>query len=301
MTFALVFASHGSIWASTDRQLGDPRPYRSGPTGVKVTLLFASDGLALLVYAGIGRVWDTQVSQWVYRTLLSRKISLESSLEHICDAAGRKLRVHARRAGSGHLFLAAARVGGRPCLYTMDIMRPTSPLGCEQPRTRTQVISRSCGTGAHYAETFERTRITKISRLIRRYDTGKISAFIVARELATLNTRVSERARSASPPDTSISSECVVCCRNFAGGGSYLAFDANGQIDRLEPNPKLPIVAFGEPISGMAEEWISEMQRRLQSLPPDATPEQRDAIAPDADYYRSLPERVIRKPDDEFH
>lgn len=300
MTFALVFASHGSIWASTDRQLADSRPHRSGPIGVKVTCIFTPDGLALLVYAGIGRVWDTQVSQWVYRTLLSRKIPLESCLEHVCDAARRKLRVHARRAGSAHLFLAAARVGEQPCLYTMDIMLPYSPLRGEMPRTRTQVISRCCGTGAYYAEAFERPRITKISRLIKRYDTGRISALVVARELAALNIGVSERARNATVPDTSISRECVVCCRNVAGGGSYLAFNANGHLDRLEPNPNLPIVADGEPVSGMTEEWKAEMQRRVRTLPPDATPEERNAIMPGADYFRSLPERVRSKPDEEF-
>jgi hypothetical protein len=301
MTFALVFASRGSIWASTDRQLGDSRPHRSGPTGIKVTCIFAPDGLALLVYAGIGRVWDTQVSQWVYRTLLSHKIPIESCLEHICDAARRKLRVHARRAGSGHLFLAAARVGEQPCLYAMDIMRPPTPLRQEMPRTRTHVISRCCGTGAHYAEAFERARITKIGRLITRYDTGRISAMVVARELAALNVAVSERARNAVVPDMSISAQCVVCCRNVAGGGSYLAFDANGQLDGQEPNPNLPIVALGEPVSGMTEEWKAEMERRMRTLPPDATPEERNAIAPDAEYFRSLLGRTPNKPDEEFH
>jgi hypothetical protein len=300
MTFALVFASHGSIWASTDRQLTDRRPYRSGPTGTKVTCIFAPDGLALLVYAGVGRVGDTQVSQWVYRTLLGRKIPIEACLEHVCDAARRKLRIHALRTGGGHMFLAAAHLGGRPSLYAMDIMQPGNPLRQEFPRTRTHVISRCCGSGARYAESLERARITKISRLISRHDAGQISAMVVARELAALNIAVSERARNAAVPDKSISPDCVVCCRNSAGGGSYLAFDATGQLDRREPNPNLPIVAFGEPVSGMANEWKAEMRRRMETLPPDATPEQFDAIAPDADFYRSLPDRVPNKTDEEF-
>jgi hypothetical protein len=50
----------------------------------------------------------------------------------------------------------------------------------------------------------------------------------------------------------------------------------------------------------MAEEWKAEMQRRIGTLLPDATPEQRNTIAPGADYYRSLPERVPNKPDEEF-
>lgn len=302
MTFAVVLASRTAIWACTDRQLTDIRNAgRSSKSGVKITSIETRDGVALLVYAGIGRVRDTQVSQWVYRTLRSLNLPLERLLEHVSDAAQRRLAPHVRRVGSTHFFIAAAIRDRRHYLYEIDLRTSPPQVIRYEPRTRGQVRIGITGSGAIYALRHERSRMISIARSIRQYERGNVSAKFIASQLASLNAAIS--ARAYADGDNTVSPEAIVIHRHpnsQKSGGQQWCFDAAGK-QYNDPDATVPTVANGLPVSDIVGALMGEMRQRMRATPADATPERRINVLPDEATMRALFERISDKPDEEFH
>jgi hypothetical protein len=309
LTFALVVASHSSVWACTDRQLTDVRPGRSTKSGVKVTCIEARDGVALLTYAGIGRVLDTQVSWWVYRSLISRDLPLEQSLGFIVDASLRRLRRAWVQLAGGHLFLAPALNKGKHRLYVIDLsQQPPNLYRRISPRRRSETIVAATGSGTRYMLT-EVPRFRLLRRVIKQYNRRNVSEDFVAGQLAAINVAISARARAQSPPDNSISAESIVINRNDAkrGGGAPWCFDADGKRAWGDKSASIPHVGpGGSAMSDLVREVMAVMEKRFEGIPSregEPPPEWFRAVE-DTSWTKELQERVSKisdEPDEEFH
>jgi hypothetical protein len=231
MTLAVVLSSRRSTWACADRALAVGRRRVPKPA-TKIAAIVTRDGEALVTYAGVGRVLDTQVSHWIVRTLLHRAHSIESSLQHVSAAAHRRLLPWARLARTPHVFIAAAISNRKHLAYWFDPRGTPGAVNKILPRGLASYFLVS-GSGLPIAKGYEYSRMLRIARLVRRYERGKVSALFIASELAALTRAVSARLHAAG--DNSVSSECVVALRHpkgFRGGPNQWYFDAVGNIEQ---------------------------------------------------------------------
>jgi len=302
MTFAVVLASRTAIWACADRQLTDKQnPRRSSKSGVKIVAIETPDAVALLTYAGVGSVRDTQVSQWVYRTLRGlNNIPLERSLEHIADAGRRRLVQYAKRESIDHFFTAAAIRDGKHYVYDIDL-RKNPPLIIRRiPKTRNQVKIGMSGSGGLYVYRYEFSRLKWLARLIRQYEREKVSAEFVARQLASLNVSISARARADG--NNTVSPESIVIHRHPKGkraGGRQWCFDANGNtIDDLDA--AVPTLANGMPVSEITAAIMRHTLQQMRTPTPDGKPRHHFEAWPDAATTQALLDRIPDTPDDKF-
>lgn len=116
MTLVITIVSHHGIWQSTDHRLT-----RGGRTSddaaMKQVRIEATDGKAILAYAGLGQVRDTHISEWVRKLLRGAKRTIEHHLAVLTEAADRKLVPHSQRIGVPHTFSVGAFKDGHPMLY----------------------------------------------------------------------------------------------------------------------------------------------------------------------------------------
>jgi hypothetical protein len=265
---------------------------------VKITCIETQDGVALLAYAGIGRVNDTRVSWWVYRTLRGLNIPLERSLERVYAAAQRRLAPYIRHAGA-HFFIASAIREGKHYLYVIDLRRRQPPQVIRhEPRTRTQVRIGISGSGALYAQRYEQSRMTSIARLVRQYERGNVSAEFIASQLASLNVAISARARMDG--DNTVSPQSIVIHRHpksKKSGGQEWSFDAEGK-PANDQDASVPIVANGFPAAELLGGLRRHMTQRMRAMPPDASLEQRLNVLPDDATLRALAASIPDTPDE---
>ncbi len=303
MTFAVVLASRTAIWACADRKLTNRQnALRSSKSGVKITSIGAIDGQALLAYAGVGRVYDTQVSWWVYRTLRGLNWPLERLLERVSDAAQRRLVRHARQARTTHCFIASAIRNGRHCLYVIDVLKSPPQVTRFPPRSRSQGMIGISGIGVIYALRQERMWMRRITRLLKPYERGQVSGIFIASQLAALNRAVSAHARVTG--DETVSAESVVIFRQTNSkrgmGGEYWCFDADG-VQHNDEETQVPSVSHGFPVSELQGAIMTDINRRLRAMPADATANQRlSAVFTDEASLRVIGESISDKPDEEF-
>jgi hypothetical protein len=292
VTFAYVIAANKSIWACADRRLYAGNAPIAG-LSTKVVVIQEPDGRALLVYAGLGRVGDTHVSQWVARTIRGINAPLEKVLGVLSAAADRRLIHHARVLG-GHFFLASAFEHRQSCLFAIsfnpqkgrfDYIRLTR-------RGRSAAVAMS-GTGAQVASRFERRRFYWLRRLVRRYERGQVSAEFVGSGFAAMNRAVAQRMVAAH--DRAVSPECIVAYQPTEGGGNGWYFDAVGN---LAPGQALPTIVNGFPLSDVANALMERARKIIEGMPVGLDPEERmrrfthelGAIAAEEDSHAESPD-----------
>src|SRR6476646_4016573 len=124
MTLVLAVNTPETIWLLADRRLSAPgRPPRDDAR--KVMELGATDGLALLGYAGLGATaLGTEPGDWMVNVLRGRNLPLEQSLAVLADAIKAKFPSHlmkVRGAPPVHNVVATTFIGDEVRLYTIDL------------------------------------------------------------------------------------------------------------------------------------------------------------------------------------
>jgi hypothetical protein len=295
MTLAVVLTSRRSTWARADRALAvgrrrDPKP------GTKIAAIIVTrDGEALVTYAGVGRVSDTQVSHWIVRTLLQRARSIESSLQHVSAAAHRRLLPWVHQAATPHVFIAAAISNRKHAAYWFDPRGTPGAVNKILPHGLESHFLFS-GSGMFAAQRYEAPRMLRIKRLVHRYERGKLSPQYIASELAALNRAVSARLQAAG--DNSVSSECVVALRHrgFRGGAGQWFFDATGNVQQGQG--QIPTVSNGMPISDITEALWQDMIERMKRA---ASPEEVARAFFTPGRAQEIVSGIRDDPDEEFH
>lgn len=270
MTLVITVLSHHGLWQSTDHQLtrgGEALPDSS----VKNTYLEAEDGKAMIAYAGVGKVNDMQISEWVRGVLRGKKRNLVDHLSVLRDAANRKLLAKSKESRTPHTFSVAAYKNGQPTLYmiTNRVIQDGKHIIGDKFDWRCLVLSDTQyrfvinveGQGAlALSKTEGRDLITKtIRRRIARPSLGKDVGAVLAR----LNAKASNDQRS----EGKVSQNCMV---------TYLASSTDGVVtwffgwDPSVKKPMLQDVAGGFDVTNIVETIapfsLDYLTRQLEAL-----------------------------------
>jgi hypothetical protein len=299
MTLVISVQTRGSLWLVADRRLSQ-RGRSPIDDAVKIACVEATDGVALVSYAGLGATaLRNQPSEWIIRALLGEergRLTLEQSLGVLAKAMQREFLPHLRQMRDRrHAFVAPAFLGSEPRLYTITLVEtPTGVVsrytrivmgGALEPKQITEpFVLAGSGSGALVQA---RPRGKILLRLVKAYNQGKVSEDAVSNYLADLCYYAHQHIR-----DGSVGPNCIVAWRNSktgrhkSGGGlaSYAGVKEGGRVS-------LPTVASGINVSAIdklmtellapriaeqfeamkrgeqpPEIWTEEMKERLSKL-----------------------------------
>ena len=227
MTLVLTVNGAEAIWLLADRRLS-----RKGcapqDDGCKVMELSATDGVALLGYAGLGAtIHGTQPAHWMSRVLRGRNLPLERSLFVLAKAMEKQFPRHLLMmprdvSRPAHNVIVPAFIGDEVRLYTIDIeltsdlktsIRWTRRVDPPPSELRTPRLAIG-GSGAKYLIE-DRKWIRSLLRVVNAYDRKLVGPLTVADQLAKLNDDVYRRQNIG---EKFVGPRCIVVWRNRKGG-----------------------------------------------------------------------------------
>jgi hypothetical protein len=254
LTLVFGVATAESIWLLADRRLTrGNKTYRDD--SIKMVVLDALDGVALLGYAGLGETpGGTEPSEWMSRVLRGRRLAVERSLEVLAGAASEQLPKHLKE--SGHVIASVAIVDGQPRVYTIEVGPKPGQLLCRR------LVYKSgwpppficVGTGEVYLRRhLDESRQRDLLRLVKACNKGKVSPLAVCDYLAWLN-------YEASIFVSTVGADCVAMSRfnmsRFKAGsprqrlGNALVAYVGTQ---RTTTPNLPTISRGMDMKAMGE------------------------------------------------
>ncbi|MBI3704769.1 MAG: hypothetical protein HY244_13220 [Rhizobiales bacterium] len=283
MTLILTINGPNSIWMLADRRLS----YAAGPPrddARKVMLLEATDGDAILGYAGLGATArGTEPADWMSAVLRGRNMSLEQSLGVLARALKEQLPSHMAQMPSGnggpsHSVLIPAFLGNESRLYTIDLIFTSDRKKSWFVYNR-RVVDKTtraprlaiAGSGVPYLQR-NKGWIRSLLRVIRAYDSGHASEVAVADYLAKLNYEV-----HLGMSEKTVGPRCIVAHRNSKrsirkGGGGHLFYTGT---TRDTNHPSLPSIVTGMDFDALVKVLMphaakmSEATLSGQSEPPN--------------------------------
>ena len=276
MTLILGVPGDRSLWILADRRLSyaDGQPPKDDAR--KLMTLEATDGQAVLGYAGLGSTaLGTEPADWMASTLRGHNLPLEQMLAVLADAAQRQLPQHLdllrRDRSSAHVIVAAALVGGHSRLYTIDLVPNASQRGAYWFRFTHHMFQAGppdahrppriflAGSGARALDR-DKTWQRPLMELVRRYERGELPAARVADYLASLN----HRSRRGTA-DQTVGPNCVVLWRPDASlqmNGSHQCFEG---VHPVAAAISIPAIGNGLPLHDIAEAIVDLMRERTEA------------------------------------
>lgn len=255
MTLVVSLQGRRSVWLVCDRRLSFAR---RAPIDYarKVVHLDASDGRAIMAYAGLGRTaGGTEPSDWICGVLRNTgPLSVEDAVSRVADAAKRVLPPHLQTMPGlpFHAFLITAIVSGRPVLYDISMQlqpprrqasfayrRHAQPAGGMRPPR--VAVAGSGQVILHANQSWRRPLL----RLVSECERGRVSHTAVAQAMASLNAKV-------AGADDSVGPRSIV---SWTSNGDHprsghLAFNGPEQEDEL---PLVPTISRGVDIGLIVE------------------------------------------------
>lgn len=278
MTFVLSLQTRDSLWLVADRRLSAPERLPIDDA-LKVATVEATDGLAIISYAGLGRTASgTEPSTWISNTLRGQRGTVEELLGVLANAMRQEFVPHMKIRGSGvfpHSMVIPAFVGKRQCIYSIDLVVAATEVRFRYTRhiwggallpMQIPATSAIAGSGAAALIAMGEWR-RPILRLIGAYNRKRVSAMTVSDHLARLCYDVYR-----NTADGTVGPRCVVVWRNAKGsayrGGGANAFYTEGQRD--QNGPVIPSIANGMDVAAistiiMKHSW-GPMVRELQAM-----------------------------------
>jgi hypothetical protein len=197
--------SRDTLWVLADRRLSyEGRQPKDD--AVKVVNLEAVDGVGVLAYAGLGATpRGTEPSEWMSTVLRGRGgLTFEQTLGSLATVAARELPRHLEAIPNpsqrSHVIIAPAFIKGIGSrLFTIDygIDAKTGKYRCsykshvrsDEPGSKSIRIA-GAGSGGSHTTKKSRDWLRALRSLARDHDRGKISADVIADQLAILNFEV---------------------------------------------------------------------------------------------------------------
>lgn len=130
-TLNITIVALWGIWQCSDIRL-TRWPPRKGPdarqdVSIKHVSVHCPDGVALITYAGLGRVGQDSVADWVRKQIRGQSRTLDETLILIREKATVELSRSAVRQGIHHIFNIGAFLGGRPWGIVISNVKPAPP------------------------------------------------------------------------------------------------------------------------------------------------------------------------------
>jgi len=305
LTLVVAVTGPESIWLLADRRLS----YERGPPkddGHKIMFLEATDGVAILGYAGLGATArGTEPADWMSAVLRGRNLPLEQSLRALAEATKSQLPSHiARVPGVGsvaHNVIVPAFLGNEPRLYSIDlVLSPdrkshqfrytrhvaNEPSAAAPPSTHRFALG---GSGARHVMR-DRQWMRNLLRILKANDRRKVSPLAIADYLAKRNNEVHQADKSVGP-------RCIVAWRfrkgGVHGGGGGHQFYSGQQRD--SSSPSLPSIANGMVVNNLVEVLMPHMRDMWTAmLAGEPIPE------PDSDEINAALARLPHEPDEDL-
>lgn len=226
------------------------------------------DGAFLLAYAGLGRIADVTVSEWLRELLRGEALTVHESLVRIREAATTDLGP-LLQGRMKHMFSIAAFISGAPWFAQIrNLQRPEDP-----PSSEFLTISEPAGKGIFaFFGAHESLNAEDIGKLDRVFSRRPRRPEEFAALLAAINRRTAER-------DASVSPDCTVIYIPPSGDAPSESFhgpSASAGKNRLDPFSSqlilgvdtaallLPVVERWTSANGQGHrspEWEKEVER----------------------------------------
>lgn len=280
MTLIISVNGTESIWMLADRRLSY-KDYPPRDDACKLMFLETIDGVAILGYSGLGATaLRTEPSAWMSSVLRGRNLPLEQSLGVIAEAMKRQFPRHMiHMTGINapmHSVMVSAFNQGETRLYTIDLAfapdrtryafrytrhvlkdLPFAMADCPPPPI---ILG---GSGAPYLAEYKKKWGRNLLSLVRAHDDKRISPFVVADYLASLNSIVHLGLR-----DKSVGPQCIVAWRYRSGGvhkrGGGHQFYTNSIRD--SSSPALPAIARGMDVVGLISAIMPHTKKMLDAM-----------------------------------
>jgi hypothetical protein len=277
-SMTLVVAMNGpeTIWLLADRRLSLPSGRVVRDDGCKVMLLEATDGVAILGYAGLGATAQgTEPSDWMSAVLRGRNLPLEQSLGVLAEAMKKQLPRHmARMPGpAAHDVIVPAFLGKELRLYSIDLafapdrkwyFRYTRHVET-QPSAPPREFRVAIGGSGALRLIRDRAEWTRNKRslfhLIKACDRGRLSPYAVADRLAHLNNAVHLVDRTVGP-------RCMVVWRHrkggvHKGGGAHQFYCGT---TRETSTAAIPNIGAGRDVRAIINAMMPHMLKNLEAM-----------------------------------
>jgi hypothetical protein len=239
VTLVLTVHSRDAFWVVADRRLSYPGGRRPVDDAIKLMILETLDGVGVLAYAGLGATSrGIQPSEWMSAVLRGRSgLTFEQALGTLSTVANRELPRHLLQlpGKKAHFIVAAAFIRGEGArifsidhgyvhgtglIYRFVKHQRTDLPGSPPPRAYVT------GTGGLYLARQGRDWRRRLYGLANAYDRGKVSAGVIADELAKLNLEASQHVG-----DGTVGPRSIVVWRRRPGaramgsGGGHFFYD----------------------------------------------------------------------------
>lgn len=310
MTLILSVQTPRSIWLLADRRLSAPGKVPVD-NAIKIAVLQAADGVALVGYAGLGSTAiGTQPSDWIINVLTGRHYPIEVSLRTVAKCVGEEFSRHLE-AGDGlrpsaHNFLAPSIVYDTIRLYSIDFtsFKQKSQLGfrlhqkeCPSACSPVAVPFGICGSGT--AALLKNMKWKRpLLRAIKAYESGKISENPVTALLAEICMLAHE-----NTADGSVGPRCIVAWRNKLesprrGGGGHVFY--NGY-ERMTELPALPTILNGKDMRAFNKlVWQEYLKPQIEHMNREEKREEVGKFSVNRNRMNQLLSELPNKPDEKL-
>lgn len=267
MTLVVSIASKFGLWQASDHRL----TFRDGrivDSSIKHLQLEADDAKAMISYAGVGKVQDTQISDWLRRLLRGRRRTVEQHLGLVAERATAILGKHCRAIGTGHTFSITAFVRDEPRFYwiTNRLQRDSKIVIGEEFQFHGRRLAERCTTIVNAegsgALALPRNDIWTLTQgTIQRRKRKETLGTDVMASLARLNRMTSNKLSKERSP--SVSPTCLVShLRSSKDGFIHKYFgDRNAVVETI-----IPTIAGIHDVKQIAETLIPFTQPALQKM-----------------------------------
>ena len=296
MTLAFSLNDSETIWMMTDRRLTRGRQLWRDDAR-KLMTLEATDGTAILGYAGLGETRSgTEPADWMSAVLRTRNLPLEVSLNVLADAARRELPPHLQ--GLSHSIMVTAFVNEEVRLYTIDLaseadgrlaFRYTRHLNNYRAEAGARERVHQLAWGGSGAHVLMRDTAWQrpLRRLIRACNRKKVTPYAVADYLAGINFKAHQSESTVGPG-------CLVIWRHrkgglYGGGGAHQFYEGTMRAPGA-PNSSIPMLMNGMDVTAIMKLMAPHVQAVHEAMmagkpPPEFDKDQINAEAaklPDA-------------------
>lgn len=271
MTLLIAMVSNESIWLVADRRLTvGKRVVRED--AIKQFRLSASDGDAMLAYAGLGATGaGREPSAWMSSVARGHWMTVEQYLNEISQAMRRRFPKHlvGIKGAAEHQVYVPAIVGGRPRMYFIGLRLEGSPrrLMYKDARMMFQPAPgvfvdqqmRLAGSGASRVQN-SKLWLGNLRRTVRAYEAGKVRGPVVADLFARLNYDVSKLEPTVGP-------NCIVLWMGIPKGGAMGDQGAQfySRTARVEPDRLVPMIIGGLDQGAWGEAWASVLRPFMET------------------------------------
>lgn len=236
MTLAVGIASRGSLWMVADRRLScGSQVVRDDAK--KVLKICATDGSALVSYAGLGSTaTGMEPSQWMSNTLRGRRLTMHESMSVLANATQDQIPDYLKPFPDfslNHQLVAVAFVNDRHAIYEV-ILTPTGVNANRKEFPEDQTVALAVGSGR---ASIDKAHADHVTSLVHTLDEKASSREAVAVELA----RLAHEAHLTTS-DGTVGPSCIVSYHLQGGTAAQLAF-TEGRRDR--DDPPIPTISHG--------------------------------------------------------